>query len=339
MELWTDLIDPIELTGFARDEAEAFELQSGTLARYLPNRYVADIAVEVRQEDNGLVPEARYRAFDAEPEIGTDEGGDSFMLKLPAISQKVPVSEYRQLRARNASDEVIRDHLERTARRAGRAIAERAERTRGVVIDTGKATVNQKNFGFDDDFGRSPDASFTASALWSLSNTDRLQQLHDWVELYEQMNKRPVGAILMTRTPFGALGRGDQFRIQLNNGASRPLPADEIRQTIIADDLPPIDLYNRQTAAGPILSTDAIWLMPEPVDPNDEEGSPYGSTTWGQTLAAGEPEWGIADTEQPGIVVAAFKAKTVPQLAEVQGDSINLPIAAAPNLAMRIKVL
>ena len=242
-------------------------------------------------------------------------------------------------RSRSASDEVIRDHIIRTARRVARAIADRAERQRATVISTGKATSDQKNFGFDDDFGRSAEASFTAGALWSLTGTDRLQQLHDWVELYELMNKRPVGRILMTRTPFGALARGDQFRVQLNNGASRPLPADEIRETIVADDLPPIDLFNRQTASGALLPSDAIFLMPEPVDPNDEEGSAYGSTTWGQTLAAGEPEWGISETEQPGIVVAAFKAKTVPQIAEVQGDSISLPIAANPDYAMRIKVL
>jgi hypothetical protein len=339
MDLWTDLIDPVELSGFAREEAEAWELQWGTLARYLPNRFVPDIHVEVKQTDNGLVPEARYRAFDAEPEIGSEEGGSSLMLKLPAISQKIPVSEYRQLRARNASDEVIRDHIKRTTRRVARAIADRAERARGIVINTGKATADQKNFGFDDDFGRSTDASFTASALWSVTATDRLQQLHDWVELYEQLNKRAVGSILMTRAPFGALARGDQFRVQLNNGASRPLPADEIRQTILSDDLPPIDLYNRQTASGAVLPADAIFLMPAPVDPNDEDGSPYGATTWGQTLAASEPEWGIEPTEQPGIVVAAFKAKTIPQIAEVQGDSISLPTAANPDYAMRIKVL
>lgn len=339
MELWTELIDPVELTGYAREEAEAYELASGTLARYLPNRYVADISVEVRQEDNGLVPEARYRAYDAEPEIGTEPGGDSFILKLPAISQKTPVSEYRQLRARGASDDVIRNHIIRTVRRTARAIADRAERTRGVVINTGAATVNQKNFGFNDDFGRSPEASFTADALWSLTGTDRLEQLHEWVEFYTQLNKRAPGAILMTRTPFGAMARGDQFRIQLNNGASRPMPADEVRQTLISDDLPPIDLYDRQTASGHVLATDSIWLMPAPVDPNDEDGSPYGATTWGQTLAAGEPEWEIPDTEQPGIVTAVFKAKTVPQVAEVQGDSISLPTAANPDYAMRIKVL
>src|SRR4051812_30087150 len=120
-ELWTEIIDPIELTGYAREEAEAYELQSGTLARYLPNRYVADISVEVTQDDNGLVPEARYRAYDAAPEVGTEPGGESFMIKLPAISQTILVSEYTQLRVRNASDPAIRNYVMRTMRRVVRA--------------------------------------------------------------------------------------------------------------------------------------------------------------------------------------------------------------------------
>lgn len=339
MELWTEHIDPVELTGYAREEAEAYELQSGTLARYLPNRFVADIAVEVFQDENGLVDEARYRAFDAEPEVGSDEGGESFMLKLPAISQQIPISEYAQLRNRNAGDDEQRNAIKRTMRRVVRAIADRAERTRGIVVNTGKATVNQKNFGFDDDFGRDEDMSITANTLWSDVEADRLEQLHTWVEAYEAKNKRKVGRILSGRSPLSALGRGDQFRVQLNNGASRPMPRDDVMETLLSDGLPPVDIYTRQTARGLVLPDDAIFLMPEPVDPNDEDGSPYGSTTWGRTLTSGEPEWGIEESEQPGIVVAAFKNKGVPATALVVGDSIAQPIAANANYAMRIKVL
>lgn len=338
-ELWTEIIDPIELTGYAREEAEAYELQSGTLARYLPNRYVADISVEVTQDDNGLVPEARYRAYDAAPEVGTEPGGESFMIKLPAISQTIPVSEYTQLRVRNASDPAIRNYVLRTMRRVVRAIADRAERTRGVVVNTGKATVNQKNFGFDDDFGRDEDMSITLSDLWSDPTADRLQQLNDIAEAYEAKNKRPIGAFVFGRAQFAAFARGDQFRLQLNNGASRPIAADEIRGMVISEGLPPIDMYTRQTESGLVLPADAIFAMPEPVDPNDEDGSPYGSTTWGQTLTSTLPEWGIEESEQPGIVVGALQHKGVPATIEVTGDSIAQPIAANANYAMRIKVL
>lgn len=338
-ELWTELIDPVELTGFARDFMEEFELQNGTLARYLPNREVEDIFVEVTVGDSGLVPEANYRAYDAEPDPGAEPGGESIMLKLPAISQVIPVSEYTQLRSRNASDSTIRNHIVQTMRRVVRAIADRAERTRGVVIATGKATVNQRRFGFDDDFGRSAEMSVTVvGGLWTDAATDRLEQLHDAVEAYTVHNGRPPGSILMTRTVFGLLGQGNQFRVQLNNGASRPMAADDLRGLLVADDLPPIDLYSRRTASGVILPADSFWLMPEPVDPNDEDGSPYGATTWGRTLTSTLPDWGIGEAEQPGIVVGVSRNNGIPAIAKVEGDSISLPTAANADLAMRNKV-
>jgi hypothetical protein len=338
-ELWTDIIDPVELSGYARDYMEEYELQNGTLARYLPNRQVADIAVELVVGDSGLVPEARYRAYDAAPEIGTEPGGESIMLKLPAISQTIPVSEYTQLRVRNASDDAIRNQILRTMRRVVRAIADRAERTRGIVIATGAATVNQKNFGFNDDFGRSAEMNVEADDLWSVAASDRLEFLHDVVEAYTVHNGRPPGSILLDRTVFGSLGRGDQFRVQLNNGASRPMAADDVRQILVADDLPPLDLYSRRTASGAVLPSDSLWLMPAPVDPNDEDGSEYGATTWGQTLTSTLPDWGIEDSEQPGIVVGVTRHNGIPAIAEVQGDSISLPTAANADLAMRVKVL
>lgn len=338
-ELWTEIIDPVELSGYARDYMEEYELQNGTLARYLPNRQVADTAVELVVGDSGLVPEARYRAYDAAPEVGTEPGGESIMLKLPAISQTIPVSEYTQLRVRNASDATIRNHIMRTMRRVVRAIADRAERTRGVVIDTGKATVNQRNFGFDDDFGRDTEMSITLGTLWSNTSADRLQQLHDVVDVYTQFNGRPPGAILFGSTQFGALGRGDQFRVQLNNGASRPMAAEDIRGMLISDDLPPVDMYSRRTASGLVLPSDSIYLMPAPTDPNNEDGSEYGATTWGQTLTSTLPDWGIEESEQPGVVVGVTRHNGVPAIAEVVGDSISLPTAANANLAMKVKVL
>ena len=43
MGLWTDLITPAELTGYARAALEDYERSKGTLARWLPNDTVPDI--------------------------------------------------------------------------------------------------------------------------------------------------------------------------------------------------------------------------------------------------------------------------------------------------------
>lgn len=114
MALWTDIITPAELTGYAREYLADMELQRGTLAKYLPNRHVLDTAVRFVIGGAGLVEEARYRDFDAEPEIGRQQGGKRVSIEMPAASQKIPVSEYRQLRARNASDAALRDHILKT---------------------------------------------------------------------------------------------------------------------------------------------------------------------------------------------------------------------------------
>ena len=49
MPLWTDIIDPAELTGYARASLADYEATRGTLAQYLPNREVADVVVRFVQ--------------------------------------------------------------------------------------------------------------------------------------------------------------------------------------------------------------------------------------------------------------------------------------------------
>ncbi|TSD68127.1 major capsid protein [Aeromicrobium piscarium] len=339
MPLWTEVIDPSELTGYARAEQAIYEAQSGSLARYLPNREVADIAVSFIAGSNGLVEEARYRAYDAEPEYGRGEVGEEVMLKLPAVSRRESISEYQQLRARGAVDEQYRTPIERAMRRTVRSIVDRVERTRGIVINTGRAAVTQSNFSMDDDFGRDPSMSVVAPTLWTDLDADRIEYLQTLQEAYIAANGVPPGSILMSNTVFASLSRGAQFRTQLNNGASRPAVADEVRQYLISADLPPVDIYKRSTKAGPVLPGDSLFLLPAPVDTDDAEGTELGATFWGQTLTASLPDYEIDAEEQPGIVVAAHRNDRAPAIAEVEGDSISLPVLANANLAMKAKVL
>ena len=67
MALWTDVIDPATLTGYARASLADYEASRGTLARWLPNRGVADISVRFVQGASGLIDVANFRAFDDLP--------------------------------------------------------------------------------------------------------------------------------------------------------------------------------------------------------------------------------------------------------------------------------
>lgn len=335
MAYW-DIYPAAELTGFARGE---LELQDNGLARYLPNDYVADIAVEVMLGESGLVPEARYRAYDAEPEFipSGEEGG--IMLKLPAVSGQEAVSEYRQLRLRGVSDDAMRAAIEKTMRRIVRAIADRTERTRGSVLTTGRATAAQSNFRLDDDFGRDASLTATAAALWSTGGADRLGHLEAFHEVYQGLAGQVAGRLVMDQAAFSALRAGDQFEVSLANGASRPSSNEDVQQIVQAAGLPPIEIYNRRTSAGAILPAGTVLFLPEPVDPNDPEGTDLGRTVWGQTLSASEPDYEIPEAEMPGVVVAAHKGDSVPHIASVVGDSINLPMLGVGNKSGALKVL
>src|SRR5213595_1144355 len=98
--LWTDIIDPATLSGYARASLADYEASRGTLARWLPNREVADIVVRFVAGSSGLIDVASFRAFYAEPEIGKGPGGKRVTIELPALGQDIPVSEYNQLRMR-----------------------------------------------------------------------------------------------------------------------------------------------------------------------------------------------------------------------------------------------
>lgn len=335
MAYW-DTYPAAELTGFARGE---LELQDTGLARYLPNDYVADIAVEVMLGESGLVPEARYRAYDAEPEFipSGEEGG--IMLKLPAVSGREAVSEYRQLRLRGVSDDAMRAAIEKTMRRIVRAIADRTERTRGSVLTTGRATATQSNFRLNDDFGRDASLTATAAALWSTGGADRLGHLEAFHEVYQGLAGQVAGRLVMDQAAFSALRAGDQFAVALANGASRPASADDVQAIVTAAGLPQIEVYTRRTSKGAILPSGTVLFLPEPVDPNDAEGTDLGRTVWGQTLSASEPEYEIPEAEMPGVVVAAHKGDSVPHIASVVGDSINLPMLGVGNKSGALKVL
>ena len=125
--LWTDVIDPATLTGYMRESLAAYEAARGSLERWLTNETVPDIHVSFDVGAFGLTATARFRAFDAEPEYGKEEAGKRVSIELPAIGQKIAISEYRALRQRNAGDQAMLDSILKTADRVVRAVADRME--------------------------------------------------------------------------------------------------------------------------------------------------------------------------------------------------------------------
>lgn len=336
--LWTDVITPAELTGYARESLAAYEQRKGTLARWLPHREVSDIVARFVVGQYGLVDEAKYRAYDAEPEIGKRLGGKRVAIELPALGQNLPVSEYFQLRTRNASDEAIRDQILKDTEQVVQAVADRTERMRGTVLVTGKATINQDNFKTEDDFGRDASHTVTAGTLWTAPTVDRLGYLQTLHDLYVADNGEGPGALVMSTRVFRALQSGDQFATQLANGGSRPATREDVQGVISAAGLPEIIIYDRLTKSGRVVADDRLMLLPAPVDPVSGT-SELGATFWGQTLTSVDPEFGLEPSEQPGIVVGVYRHPKPPMGVEVISDAIALPVLANANLSVVAKVL
>lgn len=339
MPLWTDIIEPAELSGFARASLQAFEDRNGSLERWLPNTHVDDIAVKFVIGENGLQEAAEFRSFDAEPTIARQSRGRGVQLELPAIGQKMPVSEYRALRLRNASDDAYRSHILKTTNQIVRAIADRMEMLRGVVLDSGKATVDQRDFNINDDFGRPGGHNVTAGSLWTTASVDRISDLLAWQDTYATTNAGTLpGALLMSTRTYGALKAGDQFT---NAVTGRPMSRSDIASVLVDEGLPPIYIYDRKVKSyegvtARVTSDENVLFLPAP---GAEGESELGATYWGTTLTATELGWGIEDDERAGIVAGVVKSDNVPVIAEVVADAIGMPVLGNAALTLKAKVL
>ena len=346
MPLWTDVITPDTLTGYARASLQDLEISRGTLARWLPNRTIADtVARFVAGASGTLVEVANFRAYDAEPEIGKGVSGKRYSLELPVLGQQIPVSEYNQLRMRNLSGDeaAMANSIRQTTDRVVRAVADRIEHLRGVVLETGKATINQSNFAIEDDFGRSASMTVTAGSLWSTASVDRLAQLTTWSDLYTDTNGEAPACMVMSTRVFRALAAGSQFQTQLLNGGARNATAQQVRDTIAAAGLPEIIIYDRRVNLGGtttrVTSDNKLVMLPGPGDPMDENGTDLGGTWWGQTLTATDPNFNLALADQPGLVAGVWREDRPPMIASVISDAIALPVLTNPNLSLTATVL
>ena len=75
------------------------------------------------------------------------------------------------------------------------------------------------------------------------------------------------------------------------------------------------------------------------MEPDDWQGTDLGSTFWGRTLTSTDPDWGIDDASQPGIVTGVYKNEKPPMGLELLSDAIALPVLANADRSLAAKVL
>ncbi|QRY43173.1 major capsid protein [Mycolicibacterium boenickei] len=339
MALWTDLITPAELTGFARAAVEDVERQKSTLARWLPNYSVPDVVVRtiVAADGNGAL--AQYRAFDAETPIGSGGSGTRKVFELLPLGLKERVSEYDQLRARgNDAQAMILGGVEKAATRVANAVVDRLEVARGQAIDTGALTINENGVVQTMTFGRPGGNTVTAATLWS-GAAKPLDDLIAWGDVFAAGNQgNQPGAIVTSKRVVAALQRNADIRgLVATVGGTPGIVSIEALSAVLASyGLPPITIYDRKIRGNNVLPDNKVYLLPAAVDPNGQ--SELGATFYGETLEASEPEYGIGATDQPGLVVGAWKTKD-PIAVWVHSNAIAMPVLVNPVASMVATVL
>ena len=345
MALWTDVIEPETLTGYARESLSLYEASKGTLGAYLPDRYVGDISAKFYTGESGLVDAAAFRAFDAEPEIGDKQQVKAVTIDLPAIGKTIPVSEYNQLRARSGqpTDEAVQRMILASTTTAVQAIADAIEYMRGRVLVTGKATIDQPNFVSVDDFGRKPELTIASGTAASEFTADPLGYLETLEDLYEEINGEKPGSWVVSRKVIRALQAHDSLKTALVGGGSRSATLAEVNNAVEGRGIAPLTVYTRKVKVGgkrvEVVPNGTALALPAPVATDDPMGTDLGATVWGRTLTSTDAEWAIADQDQPGIVAGVWRNDKPPMGAEVIADAIGLPVLANANLSLAVQLV
>lgn len=350
MYLTNDFILPSTLTGYVREALADYPQNQFTLSRWLPNRTISDIAYRFAAGGTGLADAAQFRSYDTESLIGRRQGLNRVTGELPPISIKTRLSEYDQLRTKNAAldssnEEVIRSILNDGLKNA-RSIEARMEFARGDALSNGSVTINENGLTATVSFGRASGMSVTAATLWSTTATaDPFGDLDTWRNAYVAQNGVEPGAILMSRSTLALMRRcANVAKAVFPSAANVPtlLSQQAIGDALDAFGLPPLYVYYAQAntyggTATAVLPANKVFLLPAPVSPDDYEGTQLGATMWGTTAESQLPEYGIEDADQPGIVVGTYHEPD-PVGLWTKATAIGLPILANPNLAMAAAV-
>lgn len=337
MALWTDVIDPETLTGYARASMEDYEQSKGSLVDYLPNETLNDIVARFVTGRNGLVDAAEYRAYDAEIKPGEHKGRARKIIELPALGKYETISEYDQLRLRNATDDEMLNAIQKTTDSLVSSVVDRMEYMRGQVLTTGKAIIDQADFKTEDDFGRDPDMSVVESKKWGTEGATVLDNLIAYTDKYVEKNGEAPGALVLSNQVLRTISRAPEFQSRLADGAMRPATVQDVQGVLDGYQIPQIRVFDRKVRVNgqvrPVLPPDRLFLLPSGGD------SQLGKSYWGRTLTSTDLGWGIPAGAQGGVVAAPFKNEKPPVIAQVYADAIGLPVLADANLAFTAQVI
>lgn len=226
--LITDLVDPAELTEYARAYNDETLRSRFVLEQILPNREIPDVEFRVRSGGLQDVDVAEYRAWDTQPPMTGRPGITRKRGEIPPVSRQIPLLEEESLRLRamqQGNNNPIIDAIFDDVERMVRSVQARVELARGDVLTDGIVTINENGVNVSVDFGvpaghkptRATTLAWTtANAATALPITDLLT----WLDLYKTDTGVMPRGIMMGRGLFPALAVNNEVRAYAQAGAS-----------------------------------------------------------------------------------------------------------------------
>lgn len=341
MDLITDYIEPAELTGFVRADLDAFHANEDNafLLQWFPIEQIDDVDYKYAKGGELESAVASYRTYDAESPVGSRPGSETVRGTIPPISEKIPLSEYENLRRRNSSTEAIRNVGFRDATRQGRRIARRLELARGQMLTESKITINENGLVTEFVFDRDATHTTTPSVAWGTSATaDPVLDLSTWRDRVEAKGFR-VETILASREAVNAARRTKAVIDAVKGSAAgvSQVSLDELNSLLNSEGLPGFTVSVSTVGGTRTIGTKNIIMLP---GAGDGIESICGRTVFGTTAEAVEAayELDLDNGEAPGVVSGQYKSQD-PVTIWTKTAAVAVPLFAEPNSTLAAQVL
>lgn len=336
MLITNDYILPAELTGYVRSALADYNRNQFTLSQYLNDQTIDDLDYRFSRGGQGLADAGVFRSYDTEAPIIARPGFSRVSGELPPMSAKLRMDEYSRLRQRKLDQEITSQILN-DAERLTRGLAARMELARGDALINGQVTIAENGVSATVQFGRSASHSVTAATLWSAGGADPLADLRSWRDTYVDTNGDEPGVILTSRRVLSVMMQNQALRNLVFPGSNQPNVVSEnaVGQVLQAFGLPSIKTYDARVNVNGtgtrVIPDNRLVFLPG-------GNSQLGSTLWGTTAEALDPDFGVDSTQAPGIVAGSYSTKD-PVALWTKASAIGLPVLANPDLSFVSRVL
>lgn len=323
MALWTDIVDPAELTAFSRVAQE--NTDTGILNTVLPNLFQDEVKFTWKVNQI-LADEAEYGEFDTEAPIGQNAAAEEKTMRLLPISRKNPISEYEQL----TDPEAVSARADEKAIEITQFITNRINRARAEVLVTGRLNLKENGIVQNVNFGRAAKLTNAAPAsAWSASGADPISDLQKWAEELVDTGGVPPEYLIASTKIASAMGSAIAAAGYITT-SSPTVSRAAVNEVLQAHSLPTLTVYDGRLLKRRYIPEDTLVLAPA--------SGLAGRTVFAPTVESRDPRYNLPAGEASGIVAGLYREDD-PPIAWVLGKAISVPVLSNPDTTLSAKVL